>query len=356
MSPFKLKSVRKKLQKLDLNNDDSNFSLQPFVKKWIEEHPPEMSYLSKASTLPFKSWKKQIHDLISTKINVLEPLPLNEQRLAFHGEAEANGIKFIKLSIMALPNIRVPAILCIPSNIKSKTPAVITIHGHYPGCKERITGLRKSKGKTYFGYELAQKGLITLSLDWIGGGERESFWRKNPLSTSYEGQRSNWLRFLGLDMIGLRITEIKAFLDYLETREEVDKNRFGVMGHSGGGTLSLFTSVLDDRIKVCATSGYFGTWEHSILGMYHCGCNYSGDLGKYLEMYDVYASLAPLPLAICTGKKDKIYPVEGTNIAIPIIKKAYEEVGSPDNFIDDVHPKGHMFRGDKIYPFILNHI
>jgi dienelactone hydrolase len=355
MTPFKLKSVKKKLDKLDHNVEDSNFSLQPFIKSWIKSHPPEMSYPSKPSNLTFKSWKEQIHNLISEKINVLEPLPLNEQKIEFHGEAEANGIKFIKLSLMVIPGIRVPAILCIPVRVESKAPAVITIHGH-SSSKETATGLKKIKSKSYFGYELAKKGLITLSLDWIGGGEREKFKDKIPIFLSYEGHLTHRLRFLGLDMLGLRITEIKAFLDYLETREEVDKNRFGIIGHSGGGTLSLFTSVLDDRIKVCATSGYFGTWEHSILGMYHCGCNYSGDLGKYLEMYDVYASLAPLPLAICTGKKDKIYPIEGTEIAIPIIQKAYKDAGVPESFLTDVHPKGHMFRGEKIYPFILTHI
>ncbi len=355
MTPFKLSSVRKTLRKLDLNREDSTYSLKPFVEQWIKDHPPEMSYISKPSNIPFASWKKQISDLIAQKINVLQPLPLNEQEIEFHGEGEANNIKFIKFSLMSLPGLRVPAILCIPKHTSSKTPAVICIHGHNQSIRNTV-GLKKSTNKEYFGYELAKLGIITLSFDWIGSGEREKLKERYYLFFQSEDQRSNWVRFLGLDMQGLRITEVKGLLNYLETRDEVDPNRIGIIGHSGGGTLALFSTVLEDRIKVCATSGYFGTWEHSILAMYHCGCNFSADLGKYLEMYDVYASLAPLPLAINTGRKDPIFPYEGAEIAIPIIQKAYNDAGSPENFLAQVHPEGHRVVGDKIYPFILNHV
>jgi dienelactone hydrolase len=40
-------------------------------------------------------------------------------------------------------------------------------------------------------------------------------------------------------------------IDYLLTRSEVDPDRFGCAGHSGGGTLTLFISALDNRVK-CA--------------------------------------------------------------------------------------------------------
>ena len=48
----------------------------------------------------FDDWKKQVHDLIFKKVKVIEPLPLNENKIEFHGEAVANGIKFIKFSLM----------------------------------------------------------------------------------------------------------------------------------------------------------------------------------------------------------------------------------------------------------------
>lgn len=350
-----LKQVKKKLRDINLKREDSTYSLTPFLLKWIQDHPPEMAFESKSSEMSFNNWKKQVRDLITEKLRIIEPLPISEQNIEFHGEATADGIKFIKLSLMALPGLRVPAILCIPENLSSKTPAIICIHGHEQG-KDNSAGLKKSPNKEYFGYELAKLGVITLSLDWLGMGERETRTTKFFLSLRNEDRRSNWVRFLGLDMIGLRITEVKAFINYLETREEVDPKRFGIIGHSGGGTISLFATVVEPRIKVTCISGYFGTWDHSILAMYHCGCNYVSDLRKYIELYDVFASLAPHPVSIVTGEKDRIYPNEGTQKAIPIIKNAYHEAGHPENFLADVRPRGHEFNGDKMYPFMLKHL
>jgi len=90
--------------------------------------------------------------------------------------------------------------------------------------------------------------------------------------------------------------------------------------------------------------------------MYHCPCNYSSDLAKFIELHDVYASLAPRPLAATIGLKDNIFPYEGTKIAIPLIKSAYAESGFPNNFLMDVQPDGHRFYGEKLYPFIMNHL
>lgn len=356
MSPFKIpSSVKKSLGKINLKRADSTYSLAPFVSKWIKEHPPELSLTSKPSEMSFNSWKGKVRSLILEKLNVIEPLPSNEQAVEIYGEATANGIRFIKLSLMALPGLRVPAILCIPENLPSKAPACICIHGHNQG-KENSAGLKKSRSKEYFGYELAKQGNVTLSLDWIGMGERETFKKRSFLFFQNEGQRANWTRFLGLDMISLRVTEVKGLINYLGTREEVDPQRIGIVGHSGGGTLSLFSTIADDRIKVTGISGYFGTWRDSILHMYHCGCNYISDLGKYLELYDVFASLAPHPVVVTMGRKDKIFPINGTETAIPIIQKVYEESGGPDNFLVHVHPGPHGFCGNKVYPFMLNHI
>ena len=350
-----LKQVKKKLDDINLKREDSTYSLTPFLLKWIQDHPPEMTFETKSSEITFNDWKKQVHELITEKLRIIEPIPISEQKVEFHGETTADGIKFIKLSLMALPGLRVPAILCIPENLTSKTPAIICIHGHEQG-KENSAGLKKSPNKEYFGYELAKLGVITLSLDWLGMGERESRITKFFLSLRNEDRRSNWVRFLGLDMIGLRITEVKALLNYLETREKVDAKRFGIVGHSGGGTLSLFTTIVEPRIKVTCISGYFGTWDHSILAMYHCGCNFISDLRKYLELYDVFASLAPHPVAIVMGEKDGIFPIEGTKKAIPIVKKAYANTKNPENFLADIHPRRHEFNGDKVYPFMLKHL
>jgi len=356
MPPFKMSSkIKKKLGKINRKNNNLNYSLEPFVREWLKKHPPKLTYTSKPQEMSFESWKQQVRDLILNKIPTLEPLPFEQQQLKIYGETISNGIKFVQFSLMAIPGLRVPAIMCIPENLVHKTPVCICIHGHDQSIYNSV-GIKKSKNKEYFGYELAKLGLITLSFDWIGSGVRESFKNKFLFFLQDEGQRTNWLRFIGLDMLGLRITEVKALLNYLENHDDIDSKRIGIIGHSGGGTLSLFAAFFDNRIKVCATSGYLSTWDQSILAMYHCGCNYVADLRKYFELYDVYASLAPRSLAITIGKKDKIFPYKGAKFSIPIIKKAYQEANYSENLLIHVQEEGHRFSGEKIYPFILNNL
>lgn len=80
------------------------------------------------------------------------------------------------------------------------------------------------------------------------------------------------------------------------------------------------------------------------------------NLRRYIELYDIFSSLAPNPVAITFGRKDRFFPIEGVNKAIPIIEKVYNEVNHPENILIDLQSEGHQFYGDKIYPFLINHI
>jgi len=47
-------------------------------------------------------------------------------------------------------------------------------------------------------------------------------------------------------------------IDYILTRPEVDPKRIACAGHSGGGTLTLFISAIDERVA-CAVVNEGGT-------------------------------------------------------------------------------------------------
>ena len=102
MSPFKLSTVKKQLGKLNLKREDSTYSLKPFILRLVQEHHPELTYTSKLPNLPFKEWKNKIHELIRKKVSMIEPLSLSEQSIEIYGEAIANDIKFVKLSLKIL--------------------------------------------------------------------------------------------------------------------------------------------------------------------------------------------------------------------------------------------------------------
>ena len=61
----------------------------------------------------------------------------------------------------------------------------------------------------------------------------------------------HWLS-LGYTPAGTEVWNAIRALDYLETRPEVDKDRIGLTGISGGGAITWYTSAIDDRVKVAA--------------------------------------------------------------------------------------------------------
>ena len=100
----------------------------------------------------------------------------------------------------------------------------------------------------------ARAGLAVFSWDPIGQGERrqidrclESQYSECAREHSSLGARG-WL--VGWNFARFRIWDAIRAVDYVLTRKEIDGKRLGVMGTSGGGTMSAYMQALDERITV----------------------------------------------------------------------------------------------------------
>jgi dienelactone hydrolase len=157
---------------------------------------------------------------------------------------------------------------------------------------------------------------------------------------------------LGETLIGWRAFDAFRALDYLQTRPEVDGERLGAMGISGGGLTTLFAAALDARIKAAVVSGYLCTFADSILAVDHCPDNYAPGLLNLCEMPDITALIAPRALFAESGKDDMIFPQAGVQKAFTAVQDAYAEAGVPERFASDVFDGGHIFSGEKAWPFL----
>jgi len=137
---------------------------------------------------------------------------------------------------------------------------------------------------------------------------------------------------MGTTTIGRRVWDAIRVLDYVYTRSDVDHSKIGMMGVSGGGTTTLFTSALDDRVRVVVISGYLNTFRSSILTVDHCIDNYLPGILGYGEMYDVAALIASRPLLVESGSKDPIFPIEATRYACEKVRRAYALLKAEDRF------------------------
>ena len=57
-----------------------------------------------------------------------------------------------------------------------------------------------------------------------------------------------------------------------------------LMGNSGGGTATVYTAAIDERISIAVPSCAVCTYKHSIAAMRHCVCNFVPNIADYFDM------------------------------------------------------------------------
>ncbi|MFN7997017.1 MAG: acetylxylan esterase [Bryobacteraceae bacterium] len=258
----------------------------------------------------------------------------NPLRAKITNARERDGYRVENIMFESRPNFFVTGNLYIPASGPGPYPAVISPCGHYP--------LARMQPDYQFVYlNLVKAGFVVLAYDPIGQGERRYYW--NPatdgphgsLDPVYEHSMPGQLLLLmGENLSAYRIWDGMRAIDYLLTRTEVDSSRIGCAGHSGGGTLSLFISALDDRVR-CAVVNEGGTghrWPVQIerwapVGPSDIEQNLFPSALYGIDQCDLHVAIAPRPLLALTEE----YTPEFIRAA-GHIRTRYEQFGVSEKF------------------------
>jgi dienelactone hydrolase len=208
-----------------------------------------------------------------------------------------------------------------------------------------------------FAIELCRRGMVVLVPELSGfGRRREPKAQAHSPTTNSCRELAWWGLMLGKPLLGNRVWDVLRSVDVLERLPEVDPQRIGIMGGSGGGAATLFAAALEPRLRSVVISSYFCTFKDSILAIEHCHCNYIPGLLRDAEMYDVAALIAPRPLLIEAGTDDPIFPLHGVLEAYERLHEAYAAQGVVDQLHKDVFVGGHQIHGAKAYDFLLQQL
>jgi hypothetical protein len=145
-------------------------------------------------------------------------------------------------------------------------------------------------------------------------------------------------------------------IDYAETRAELDRDRVGCMGISGGGMVTVFAAAVEPRIHTALVSGYLNTFRDSVGSLSHCIDNYVPGILNWAEMHDLAGLIAPRPLFVESGEKDNIFPVRASIESFNEVRRIYGVFGAEDRVEQEVFPAEHSFWGKRGFPFVARHL
>src|SRR5690554_624335 len=188
------------------------------------------------------SWEKRANTIREGILNGMEWDRMPKEEFLFnpiiHTAGEMDGYIVENIAIESFPGFFITGNLYRPANYNGRIPAILSPHGHFPDA--RFTEAIQTRAAV-----LARMGAIVFTYDMVGFGE----------STQVEHRLPKTLL--------LQTWNSKRVLDYLISRDDVDPDRIGITGASGGGTQTFILTAIDDRIKasvpvVMVSAHFFG--------------------------------------------------------------------------------------------------
>lgn len=272
--------------------------------------------------------------------------PLNVKTI---NKIQKDGYHVENLIYESLPGFYVTASLFLPDGIKKPAPAILFGTGH------SMPAFRRDLYQIPI-LNLVKKGFVVLAYDPIGQGERLQYLPEDASSAPYidsalfisstrqHSYASAQMLLTGRSIAWHFIWDGMRGIDYLVSRKEVDPNRIGAHGLSGGGTQTAYLSVFDDRIKASAPAGYITSYQRLMetrgvqdgeQNFYH-GISDGIDFGDFIEIF------APKPFLIMATTRD-FFSIQGVRETYAEAKRIYDILGVPDNLQKTEDDFGHGY-------------
>ena len=248
-----------------------------------------------------------------------EKTPLNAVTIA---TVQAVGFRMEKVLFYSQPKFPVTAIFYLPDHPIGKLPAIVMAPGHGP------TG----KASDYaFASVLARNGFAVLSYDPIGQGERLQYPDPDHPGQSLATRPTGEHGEAGLQPTLIGDAVARYFLwdgiravDYLLSRIEVDPNRIGAFGCSGGGMMTALLGALDPRIKAIGTACYITSFDTLLpsIGPQDAEQSIPNFIASGLDFPDWVELAAPRPYAVISTASD-MFPWAGAHASLTEARRFY---------------------------------
>jgi dienelactone hydrolase len=259
-----------------------------------------------------------------------------------------DGYSIRKLRYEALPNLWIPALLYVPSNLTGRVPVVLNVNGHDPAGKA-------APYKQIRCINQARRGMLALNVEWFGMGQLAT--------TGFNHYRLNQLDLAGASGLAPFFLALSRALDLLLAHPHADPNRVAVTGLSGGGWQTILISALDPRVTLANPVAGYGDMRTNILHDDFGDSEQSpSDLATVADYQLLTTLRAPRPTLLTYNAADDCCFRADHSLA-PLLAAAqplYALLGAPGALSSHINtdPGTHNFERDNrqaLYAFLNQH-
>ncbi len=367
-----------------MNQADNHTSMLGLYGKWaaglIEGKLPSMSYRRREWT-DIGEWKKSALARLQDRLGA--PDLGKAPEVTVKKQYDYDGLHVEEMSWQLPYGRPTDAILLKPAGASGPLPGILAFHDHggnkYFGTR-KITKTSDAQHpvmldhqKLYYGgrawaNEVARRGYVVLVSDAFPFASRRVMLQDVPANirgglnddrpeepkniAAYNGWAGNHesivaksLFCAGTTWPGVFFAEDRVALDILCARKDVDKEKIGCGGLSGGGMRTVFMAGQDPRIKCAVCVGFMTTWKDFLLNksFTHTWMTYVPILPNELDFPEILGLRVPLPTLVLNDTDDDLYTVPGMKAADGMLKEVYAKAKCPERYKCCFYPGEHKF-------------
>ncbi len=351
----------------------------------LPEDPPTLSF-RRPDSKPIKRWKKKALEKVWSCLgapDIGRHPPVTVKR-----QYTYDGLAVEELSWQLPYGRPTEAILLKPAEAKEPLPGILALHDHggnkYFG-KRKITKTDDDQhplivdhqahyyeGKAWAN-ELAKRGYVVLVPDNFAFGSRRVLyqdaggfawgpWRTegrtddNPEEPENIRAYNEWaghhehimaksLFCGGTTWPGVFLREDQRALDVLCARPDVNAERVGCSGLSGGGLRTAYLGGIDPRIQCAVGVGFMTTWRDLLL--YKCFTHtwmvYIPILPNDLDFPEVLGLRVPLPTLVLNNRQDQLFTLSEMERADHMLREIFTKAEAPERYRCNFYEGEHKF-------------
>ncbi|MEO6755393.1 MAG: acetylxylan esterase, partial [Chthoniobacteraceae bacterium] len=316
----------------------------------VSQDAREISGASLAQPMSQEEWKGTLAERRGKWLEMLGLSPLPERtplQATVTGVLERGDYVVEKIHFQSSPGAHVAGNLYRPAKITGKLPAVLYLCGHTKG---KVNPTYQANPR-WFG----QHGYVALVLDPVQLGECQGMHHG-----TYREGRWDWPS-RGYTPAGTEVWNAMRALDYLQSRADVDGDKMGVTGLSGGGAMSWFLGAADERVKAVVPVCQSGSIERMAVDRAtdgHCDCAFWINYYRWCWP-DIGALIAPRAFLIASGTEDVLWRPAGYRDVALRIRHQYAALDVPKQFdlVEDLSPHGYTPKlRQAIFTFFNTHL